>query len=74
MSKSSDIMDKIATQEVYLYNDTEEMVFRTTPGKDIKYYCRFSGTGEFEIRHKTDQLLVDILSSEEITKEQYEDY
>jgi hypothetical protein len=69
------IISELAEKEIFLRNDYEDMVIRSTPGPEGKYFGRFSGEKEYEPDPVLGNIVHDTLGmADEINKEEYENF
>jgi hypothetical protein len=69
-----DIISRLSTEEIFLQNDFEEMVLRSTPGPGGKFYARFPGKLEFEIFPEGSIIHDTLGMAKEISRREYYHY
>ena len=63
---------KIKNGPVFLRNELEETVLRVTP--DYRFFVRFPGEEEYEVKSSTNMAVNAFLAFEEITESQYTNF
>ena len=66
--------ERLMKGNVYLKNEFENIVLRSTPGKNGKFYVKSPGKREREINYSTNLVTETLLEWEEITEEEYNNY
>lgn len=64
-------LERLSGRVVFLKNEFEGIVLKSTPGTGGKYYVKFAGEKPYEIKHSSKLVTETILEWNEITKEEY---
>lgn len=73
MSRFSDILQKIAKQDVFILNDFENIAIRSDyNGQQL--YAKPQGLNEYKIKFAAHIVQEAFMEGKEITKEEYENY
>jgi hypothetical protein len=65
---------RLVSGPVFLLNDFVCVVIRSEPGTNGKFFAKFPGRCEFEIRHSAKLVTDTSLEWIEVTEQQYMDY
>jgi hypothetical protein len=65
---------RLQNETIYLRNEFEDIVLRSTPGEKGKFYVKFPGESEYEIAHSTNLVTETLLEWDEITEEEYKNH
>jgi protein tyrosine/serine phosphatase len=66
--------ERLINDSVYLRNKYENIVLKTIPGKECKYYVKFPGEEPYELNYSTKLVTDTLLEWDEISKKDFESF
>ncbi len=71
MKSYRDIKRRLPHEKLYLMNTFEDVVIRSSPGRESKFYAKPRGGKEYEIDQMSDLLQRALMEANEISKKDY---